>query len=114
MKKIHQTLWEKCSFEILYIFFSHLCNKVHIFDLILLKLSQIIRINHIENEENLSNIMGKKVLLKICLIFSCLCNKVHIFYLILLKRAQILCIIVRINPNENEENLSNIVGKEPI
>ena len=43
--------------------FSHLRDKIHIFYLILLKLAQIVciivKINAIENKENLSNIMGK-------------------------------------------------------
>ena len=45
------------------------------------------------------------------LTFSHLCDKVHIFELILLKLAQSICMIVRINPFENEENPSNIMGK---
>ena len=42
--------------------FSRLHDKVHIFYSILLKLAQIVcivRINPMENEENLPNIMGK-------------------------------------------------------
>ena len=53
MKKICRTLLEKGPFKILINFFFHLPEKVHIFDLIL------IRINPIKNEENPSNIMGK-------------------------------------------------------
>ena len=46
------------------------------------------------------------------LTFSCSQDKVQIFDLILLKLAHIVCIIVRINPVENEENPSHIMGKE--
>ena len=34
-------------------------------------------------------------------------DKVHIFNLVLLKLAQVVCIVVRTNPIENEENPSN-------
>ena len=58
MKKICQIIWEKEPFQTLVIF-SLVCDKVHIFYPIILKLAQIvcinIDINPIENEENLSN-----------------------------------------------------------
>ena len=44
--------------------------------------------------------------------FSCLRDEVHTFYPIFLKLAQISCIIIDINTIENEENKSNIMGKE--
>ena len=40
-------------------------------------------------------------------------DKVHIFDKILLILANIFCIILTINPIENEENLSNIMEKRP-
>ena len=48
------------------------------------------------------------------LTFSRIRDEVDFFDLILLKLAQIVCIIVRINATENEENPSNITGKVPI
>ena len=57
--------------------------------------------------------MGNRPLLKFLLIFFLFLDKVHIFGPILIKLAQICCIIIDINPIENEENLSNIMGKGP-
>ena len=42
------------------------------------------------------------------LTFSRLRDKIHFFYPILLKLRQIVCIVVSINPVENEENPSNM------
>ena len=47
-------------------------------------------------------------------IFSSFTRQVHIFRSILLKLVQISCIIIDINPIENKENPSNIMGKGTI
>ena len=50
---------------------------------------------------------------KFWLIFTPLHDKIHNFYPILFKLAQTVCINVRIDSIENEENPSNIMGKGP-
>ena len=110
MKKSHQTLWEKGPFKILVIFSSVTGISPHFLSDSFETCTDcciIVRINPIENKENLSNIIGRMPFYLFIFFSFTQLGPLRPFFIL----AQISCIIININLIKNEDNPSNIIGK---